>query len=71
MVDLEDRRLGHSEMRPKALGLGAGYLGDPERPNDAAVETIHEAIKRRINFIDTSPYYGVSESRVGLALTGG
>ena len=71
MVDLEDRRLGRTEMRPKALGLGAGYLGDPERPNNEAVETIHEAIKRGINFIDTSPYYGVSESRVGLALTDG
>ena len=71
MADLEVRRLGRTEMRPKALGLGAGYLGDPDRPDDGAVETIHEAIKQGINFIDTSPYYGVSESRVGLALTDG
>ena len=71
MADLEVRRLGRTEMRPKALGLGAGYLGDPDRPDDGAVETIHEAITQGINFIDTSPYYGVSESRVGLALTDG
>ena len=71
MADLEVRRLGRTEMRPKALGLGAGYLGDPDHPDDGAVETIHEAIKQGINFIDTSPYYGVSESRVGLALTDG
>ena len=71
MVDLEIRRLGRTEMRPKALGLGSGYLGDPDRPDSEAVETIHEAIERGINFVDTSPEYGVSESRVGLALTGG
>ena len=70
MVDLEVRRLGRTEMRPKALGLGGGYLGDPKSPDDEAVETIHEAIERGINFVDTSPEYGVSESRVGLALTG-
>jgi len=71
MLDLEIRRLGRTEMRPKALGLGAGYLGDPDRPDSEAVETIHEAIERGINFVDTSPEYGVSESRVGVALTGG
>ena len=71
MVDLEIRRLGRTEMRPKALGLGAGYLGAPDRPVSEAVETIHEAIERGINFVDTSPEYGVSESRVGVALTGG
>ena len=70
MADLEVRRLGRTEMRPKALGLGSGYLGDPKSPDDQAVETIHEAIERGINFVDTSPEYGVSESRVGLALTG-
>jgi aryl-alcohol dehydrogenase-like predicted oxidoreductase len=57
-------------MRPKALGLGGGYLGDPKSPDAEAVETIHEAIERGINFVDTSPEYGVSEFRVGLALTG-
>lgn len=70
MADLEVRRLGRTEMRPKALGLGGGYLGDPKSPDAEAVETIHEAIERGINFVDTSPEYGVSEFRVGLALTG-
>ena len=57
MVDLEIRRLGRTEMRPKALGLGGGYLGDPDRPDSEAVETIHEAIERGINFclLYTSP----------------
>jgi len=71
MPNLEVRRLGRTEMKPKALGLGCGHLGDPKRPDEEAVTTIHEAIERGINFVDTSPYYGVSESRVGLGLAGG
>ena len=71
MPDLEVRRLGRTEMRPKALGLGGGYLGDPERTDEEAVTAIRGAIDMGVNFIDTSPYYGVSEPRVGLALSGG
>ena len=71
MPDLDVRRLGRTEMRPKALGLGGGYLGDPERTDQEAVNTVRGAIEMGINFIDTSPYYGVSEPRVGLALADG
>ena len=71
MPDLEVRRLGRTEMKPKALGLGCGYLGNPKRPDEEAVTTIRVVIGRGINFIDTSPEYGVSEYRVGLALAGG
>ena len=71
MANLEVRRLGRTEMKPKALGLGCGHLGNPQRPDEEAVTTIREAIERGIDFIDTSPYYGVSEYRVGLALAGG
>ena len=71
MPDLEVRRLGRTEMKPKALGLGCGHLGNPQRPDEEAVTTIREAIERGIDFVDTSPYYGLSEYRVGLALVGG
>ena len=71
MPDLEVRRLGRTEMKPKALGLGGGHLGYPEQSDENAVATIREAIERGIDFVDTSPYYGVSENRVGLALAGG
>ncbi len=71
MPDLEVRRLGRTEMKPKALGLGGGHLGFPEQSDENAVSTIREAIERGLNFVDTSPYYGVSEQRVGLALAGG
>ena len=71
MPDLEVRRLGRTEMKPKALGLGCGHLGFPEQSDENAVSTIRGAIERGIDFIDTSPYYGASEHRVGLALAGG
>ncbi len=71
MPDLEVRRLGRTEMKPKALGLGGGHLGWPEQSDDNAVTTIREAIERGINFVDTSPFYGASEHRFGLALAGG
>jgi len=71
MPDLEIRRLGRTEMKPTALGLGGGHLGYSERTDEEAVATVRGAIERGINFVDTSPYYGVSETRVGLALVGG
>jgi aryl-alcohol dehydrogenase-like predicted oxidoreductase len=71
MPGLETRRLGRTEMKPRALGLGGGHLGDPQRSDDEAIATIHAAIERGINFLDTSPYYGISERRFGLALADG
>ena len=35
-----------------------------------AVETIQEAIKAGINYLDTAPYYGGSEEIIGEALKG-
>ncbi len=55
MPDLEIRRLGKTEMKPKSLVLGGGYLGDTNRPDDEAVSTVHVAIYRGIYFVDTSP----------------
>ena len=71
MPDLEVRRLGRTEMNPKSLGLGCGYLGNPKRADQEAITTIRHAIEKGINFVDTSPEYGESEYRVGLALSDG
>jgi aryl-alcohol dehydrogenase-like predicted oxidoreductase len=49
-------------------GIG-GVYGDAS--DDAAIETVHYAIEHGINYVDTSPLYGESERRVGLALEGG
>ena len=71
MPDLEVRRLGRSGMKPKALGLGGGHLGWPEQSNENAIATVRSAIEHGINFVDTSPAYGVSEQRIGMALADG
>jgi len=71
MPGLEIRRLGRTEMKPMALGLGGGHLGYAGQSDDNAIQTIRRAIDRGVNFIDTSPFYGVSERRFGQALAGG
>jgi aryl-alcohol dehydrogenase-like predicted oxidoreductase len=74
MADLEVRRLGKTEIKTKALGLGCAHLGNPARTTDEeAVATVREAIERGIDFIDTAAGYGGanSERRVGLALADG
>ena len=71
MPELETRRLGRTEMQAKALGLGCAFFGTPYHTDRDAIEGIRRAIELGINFLDTSPLYGESERRVGLALEGG
>ncbi len=71
---LETRRLGRSNLQVTALGLGgAGFGGTSygEVTDDEAIETVRAAISGGIRYIDTSPLYGESERRLGLALQGG
>ena len=39
MVDLQVRRLGRTKMKPKAFGLGGGYLGFPELTSEEEATT--------------------------------
>ncbi len=67
---LHKRRLGRTEVQVTALGLGGAHLGrtaDGFR-DELAVATVHRALELGINLVDTSPMYGDSERRVGLAL---
>jgi aryl-alcohol dehydrogenase-like predicted oxidoreductase len=69
MTDLPKRQLGRTGLQVTALGYGAMELrGAPRaRPTtDAQAETILNAVlDAGINYIDTSPDYGVSEERIG------
>ncbi len=65
------RRLGRTEMRPNALALGCASLHSPERTDDEAVAAVRKAIELGWNYLDTSPLYGESERRLGLALKDG
>ena len=71
MAELETRRLGRTEMEVKALGLGCAQFGWPHHTDRDAIKGVRRAIELGISFLDTSPLYGESERRVGVALEGG
>ena len=67
MAELETRRMGRTEMRPKSLGLGAAWLAQGSETE--TIDAIHRAIELGINYLDTYPRSG--EDRWGKALAGG
>ena len=71
MAELETRRLGRTGIHTKALGLGCASFGRHGKMDRGAIEGVRRAIELGIDFVDTSPLYGESERRVGLALEGG
>jgi L-galactose dehydrogenase len=70
---MEYRALGQTGCKVSALSLGAS-LGGMFRAIDeaAAIRTVHLALDLGINFIDVSPYYGLTkaEAVLGKALRG-
>lgn len=68
---LPKQRLGRTELEVTCLGMGGARIGGNEVSDDEAVETVRRAITLGINYLDTSPLYGESERRVGLALADG
>jgi aryl-alcohol dehydrogenase-like predicted oxidoreductase len=70
------RSLGRTDMRVTELSLGCVGIGGGRttRADDGlGVRTFQHALQRGINYADTSPLYGESERRIGLAFqqTGG
>ncbi|MBI4553241.1 MAG: aldo/keto reductase [Candidatus Latescibacteria bacterium] len=64
---MERRRLGRTGLQVSAIGFGGARLD--EHP-DLAMATVHRALDRGINFIDTARAYGGSEEHLGNALRG-
>jgi L-galactose dehydrogenase len=66
------RKLGNTGLELSALSFGASSLGQEFRQVDLseAIRSVHVALDRGMNFIDTSPYYGrgMSEVLLGPAL---
>jgi L-galactose dehydrogenase len=66
------RTLGKTGLKVSALSYGASPLGSVFRDIDEAegIRTVHTALDLGINFIDVSPYYGVTraETVLGKAL---
>jgi L-galactose dehydrogenase len=71
---MEYRQLGRTGLRVSALGLGAspfgGVFGEVDEAGCRAC--LQRALQLGINFIDCSPYYGLTraETMLGLALRG-
>lgn len=75
MADMIYKPLGKTGLDISMISLGAGPLGGlyGDMNQDLATRTVHAAIDKGVNFIDTAPYYGplISEQRLGEALKGG
>ena len=71
---MKTRALGREGLRVSSLGLGCMGMSEFYGPasEDEAIATIHEAIDRGIDFIDTADVYGpfINEQLVGRALRG-
>ena len=71
---MEYRALGKTGLNVSALSFGASSLGGVFRNVEEAegIRTVHAAVDLGINFIDVSPYYGLTkaETVLGRALKG-
>lgn len=65
---MQKRRLGKSELAISRLGLGSWAIGGTwewgwgAQEDAASIRTIHRALERGINWIDTAPVYGLGHS---------
>ena len=66
------RQIGKSSMKVTPLGLGCGPIGITDVNNPTSMATVDSAWNTGVRFFDTAPWYGLgmSERRLGLALTG-
>jgi len=64
------RKIGQTDMRVTVLSMGGAGVGGMRTTDDdeTAAATVMRALNRGINLLDTSPFYGQSEGRIGLAL---
>ncbi|KAG4077491.1 hypothetical protein HA402_002918 [Bradysia odoriphaga] len=71
---MEYVELGKTELLVSKISMGTATLSHfyGSVDEDEAIKTVHEAIKKGINFIDTAPWYGhrKSEEVLGRALKG-
>jgi len=68
---LPHRELGSTGMTPCILALGCAWFGSDKSSDEDTLAGVRRAIELGMDFVDTSPGYGQSERRVGLALDGG
>ena len=73
MVNLPTAILGQTGLEVTRLGFGAMELratdGDRAVTDNVSSSVLNAVLDAGINFIDTSPDYGVSEERIGKAIS--
>jgi L-galactose dehydrogenase len=69
---MEQRTLGKTGLSLSVLGYGAAPLGGAYGTIDEeeGIRSVHMALDNGVNYFDTSPYYGHSETVLGRALKG-
>lgn len=71
---MQYRTLGKTGLDVSILGFGASPMGNVFDPVDEkeAISAVHLALDHGVNFVDVSPFYGLTlaESRLGKALEG-
>ena len=69
---MEHRKLGKTDLSVPVVGFGASSLGQEFRPVklEEALKSVHVALDKGMDLIDTSPFYGrgMSEVLLGVAL---
>jgi L-galactose dehydrogenase len=65
---MEYRLLGNTGMKVSTLSFGGSSLGGVfhDVSESEGIRTVHVAVDQGINFIDTSPYYGVTKAETVL-----
>ena len=66
---MQSVKLGKSELTISRIGMGGIPITRPTETE--AIKVIHRALDLGINFIDTARGYGISEERIGKALSRG
>jgi aryl-alcohol dehydrogenase-like predicted oxidoreductase len=73
MTEPQQHQLGRTGLSVTALGFGAMDLGGPpiakETSDDEAIQVLNAVLDSGINFIDTAGCYGLSEARIGRAIS--
>jgi len=69
---MEYRTLGQAGLKISALSFGASSLGGVFREVNESdcIRTVHVSLEMGINFIDTSPYCGLTKPDVATTLVG-
>jgi aryl-alcohol dehydrogenase-like predicted oxidoreductase len=66
---MEQREFGKTGLNVSVLGVGAGGIGDGKTPEKDIEKFLNQVLDAGVTLIDTARAYGLSEERIGRALS--